>query len=161
MLRANALWKSYGTRITVAGAALTVEPGEIVGLLGPDEAGKTTVAMICGLIAPDRGEVTIDGEAMAGDADAVKRRVDPQSQNAIFATLVMVMLGAAWAPTFIFPDWLQTLLRGVPTRWAVDGLDAMTWRGLGLQAALAPIGVMLVFSAAFTLIAIARFDREE
>lgn len=37
----------------------------------------------------------------------------------------------------------------------------MTWRGLGVKAALAPIGVMLVFSAAFTLIAIARFDWEE
>jgi ABC-2 type transport system permease protein len=80
---------------------------------------------------------------------------------AIFATLVMVMLGGAWAPTFIFPEWLQTLSLGVPTRWAVDGLDAMTWRGLGLGAALAPIGVMLAFSAAFAAIAVARFDWEE
>jgi ABC-2 type transport system permease protein len=37
----------------------------------------------------------------------------------------------------------------------------MTWRGLGLDAALAPIGVMLAFSAAFAAIAIARFDWEE
>jgi ABC-2 type transport system permease protein len=80
---------------------------------------------------------------------------------AIFATLVMVMLGGAWVPSFIFPVWLQTASLAVPTRWAVDGFDAMTWRGLGAGAALAPIAVMLAFSAAFAAIAIWRFDWEE
>ena len=37
----------------------------------------------------------------------------------------------------------------------------MTWRGLGLQAALAPIGVLLAFAAAFAAIAIWRFEWEE
>jgi len=80
---------------------------------------------------------------------------------AIFATLVMVMLGGAWVPSFIFPPWLQTASLAVPTRWAVDGLDAMTWRGLGAAEALAPIGVMLAFAAAFAAIAIWRFDWDE
>jgi ABC-2 type transport system permease protein len=80
---------------------------------------------------------------------------------AIFATLLLVMLGGAWVPTFVFPEWLQTMSLFVPTRWAVDGLDAMTWRGLGLDAAIAPIGVMLVFSAVFAGLAVMRFDWEE
>jgi ABC-2 type transport system permease protein len=80
---------------------------------------------------------------------------------AIFATLVMVMLGGAWVPSFVFPPWLQTASLVVPTRWAVDGLDAMTWRGLGIDAAVAPVGVLLAFSALFTAIAIWRFDWEE
>ena len=80
---------------------------------------------------------------------------------AIFATLILVMLGGAWVPSFIFPEWLQTVSLFVPTRWAVDGLDAMTWRGLGLEAALAPIGVMLAFSALFAVVAVWRFDWEE
>ena len=80
---------------------------------------------------------------------------------AIFATLVMVMLGGAWVPSFIFPPWLQTASLAVPARWAVDGLDAMTWRGLGAAEALAPIGVMLAFAAAFATIAIWRFDWDE
>ena len=71
------------------------------------------------------------------------------------------MLGGAWVPTFVFPEWLQSATVVVPTRWAVDGLDAMTWRGLGLEAALAPIAVMLGFSAAFAWIAIKRFAWEE
>ena len=79
----------------------------------------------------------------------------------IFVTLIMVMLGGAWVPSFIFPPWLQTVSLFMPTRWAVDGLDAMTWRGLPLQAALAPIGVTLAFSALFAGLAIWRFEWEE
>jgi ABC-2 type transport system permease protein len=80
---------------------------------------------------------------------------------AILATLLMVMLGGAWVPSFIFPAWLQTISLFVPTRWAVDGLDAMTWRGLPLDAAALPVGAMLGFAALFAAIAVARFDWEE
>jgi ABC-2 type transport system permease protein len=80
---------------------------------------------------------------------------------AILATLMLVMLGGAWVPTFVFPDWLQALTQVVPTRWAVDGLDAMTWRGLGIEAAIGPIAGMLACSALFAWIAMRRFDWEE
>jgi ABC-2 type transport system permease protein len=80
---------------------------------------------------------------------------------AILATLLMVTLGGAWVPSFVFPAWLQTLSFFVPTRWAVDGLDAMTWRGLPVEAALMPVGVMLAFTAAFAAVALARFQWEE
>ena len=74
---------------------------------------------------------------------------------------VLVMLGGAWVPSFIFPAWLQKISLFVPTRWAIDGLDAMTWRGLPLEAALTPVLVMLGFTAVFTVLAIARFQWEE
>jgi hypothetical protein len=48
---------------------------------------------------------------------------------------MMVMLGGAWVRTFIFPAWLQQFTRVVPVRWAVDGLDAMTRRGIGSAGA--------------------------
>ena len=80
---------------------------------------------------------------------------------AIFATLLMVMLGGAWVPSFVFPEWLQTLSLAVPTRWAVDGLAAMTWRGLGIDAALAPMAVLIAFSAAMFALAIWRFRWDE
>jgi ABC-2 type transport system permease protein len=80
---------------------------------------------------------------------------------AIVATLLMVMLGGAWVPSFIFPEWLQTATLVVPTRWAVDGLDAMTWRGQGLEDALAPTAVLLGFALLFALIAWWRFRWEE
>jgi ABC-2 type transport system permease protein len=80
---------------------------------------------------------------------------------AILATLLMVMLGGAWVPSFVFPAWLQTISQFVPTRWAIDGLDAMTWRGLPASAAALPVAVMLAFSAAFAVLAIVRFEWEE
>jgi len=73
----------------------------------------------------------------------------------------MVMLGGAWVPAFIFPDWLQRVTLVIPVRWAVDGLDAMTWRGLGLDAAILPTLVLLGFSVLFGLLALARFRWEE
>jgi len=80
---------------------------------------------------------------------------------AILATLLLVMLGGAWVPSFIFPAWLQTISLFVPTRWAIDGLDAMSWRGLPLDAALLPVAVLLAFSAVFAALAVARFQWEE
>ena len=80
---------------------------------------------------------------------------------AILATLLLVMLGGAWVPSFIFPAWLQKISLFVPTRWAIDGLDAMTWRGLPLEAALLPVVVLLGFAAAFAVLAVARFQWEE
>jgi len=76
---------------------------------------------------------------------------------AVFATLILVMLGGAWVPTFVFPAWMQQLTLIVPTRWAVDGLDAMTWRGLGMDVALQTAGVQLAFAALFGTLAIWRF----
>ena len=76
---------------------------------------------------------------------------------AVFATLILVMLGGAWVPTFVFPTWMQQLTVVVPTRWAVDGLDAMTWRGLGMDVALQTAGVQLAFAVVFGALAIWRF----
>jgi ABC-2 type transport system permease protein len=79
---------------------------------------------------------------------------------AVFATLMLVMLGGAWVPSFIFPQWLQTVTLIVPTRWAVDGLDAMTWRGLGFEVALPAMAVLLGFTLLFGGLAIWKFKRE-
>jgi ABC-2 type transport system permease protein len=78
----------------------------------------------------------------------------------VLITLLLVMLGGSWVPTFIFPQWLQKLTLAVPTRWAMDGLDAMTWRGLGFDAAAAPIGVLLLFAVVFGAVAVSRFRWE-
>ena len=80
---------------------------------------------------------------------------------AVLATLLLVMLGGAWVPSFVFPEWLQSATLIVPTRWAVDGLDAMTWRGLGFDAAWKPALAMLACSALFGWIAVKRFAWEE
>jgi ABC-2 type transport system permease protein len=76
---------------------------------------------------------------------------------AVMVTLILVMVGGAWVPAFIFPQWLQQASLIAPTRWAVDGLDAVTWRGLGFDAAVAPIAVLLLSAAICGAIALWRF----
>jgi ABC-2 type transport system permease protein len=79
----------------------------------------------------------------------------------VFATLILVMLGGAWVPAFLFPQWLQTFSLGLPTRWAVDGLDAMTWRGLDFSAAVPAMLVQLGFAVLFGAVALRRFQRDQ
>jgi ABC-2 type transport system permease protein len=88
---------------------------------------------------------------------ALGETVEATRGYSIMATLILVMLGGAWVPTFVFPKWLQKLTVVIPTRWAMDGLDAMTWRGLGFSAAIAPIAVLLLFTLLFGVVAVMRF----
>jgi ABC-2 type transport system permease protein len=80
---------------------------------------------------------------------------------AVFVTLIMVMLGGAWVPSFMFPDWVQQAALVVPTRWAIDGFDAMTWRGLGLAAAGPAMAAELGFALVFALLAVWKFRRDQ
>ena len=91
---------------------------------------------------------------------ALGKTLEATRGYSVMATLLMVMLGGAWVPTFVFPPWLQKSTVIVPTRWAMDGLDAMTWRGLGFSAAVWPIAVMLAFTLLFGVVAVTRFRWE-
>ncbi|MDE2148172.1 MAG: ABC transporter ATP-binding protein [Burkholderiales bacterium] len=76
LLQAEGLRKSYGERAAVVDVSLQVRAGEVLGLLGPNGAGKsTTIAMLCGLKAPDAGRIRLGGATLADDARAYKRRI--------------------------------------------------------------------------------------
>jgi linearmycin/streptolysin S transport system ATP-binding protein len=76
ILECQDLRKSYGRRLAVDGVGFTVAPGEAYGLLGPNGAGKTTtISMICGLLARDAGEVTVDGKRLDTDTTGAKSAI--------------------------------------------------------------------------------------
>jgi ABC-2 type transport system ATP-binding protein len=61
ILKAEYLFKKYGSTIAVDGISFEVNRGEIFGFLGPNGAGKTTtIKIMCGLLKPDRGKVVLD-----------------------------------------------------------------------------------------------------
>jgi ABC-2 type transport system permease protein len=91
---------------------------------------------------------------------ALGKTVEATRGYAVMATLIMVMLGGSWVPTMFFPRWMQKLTVVIPTRWAMDGLDGMTWRGLGLSEALLPIAALLLFTLLFGALAVMSFRWE-
>lgn len=61
VLKSENLTKSYNRRIVVKGVDIEVDSGKIVGLLGRNGAGKTTIfQMVAGLIKPDKGSIFLD-----------------------------------------------------------------------------------------------------
>jgi len=70
------LHKAFGTVKAVDGVSFTARDGEITGLLGPNGAGKTTtLRMLYTLMAPDRGQVLVDGIDAAVDPLGVRRQL--------------------------------------------------------------------------------------
>ncbi len=76
ILQTTGLTKRYGALTAVQELTLEVNEGEIFGFLGPNGAGKTTsINMICGLLKPDAGQVTLHGVPVHGGDPAVRARV--------------------------------------------------------------------------------------
>ena len=67
ILEARNLSKAYGGVQAVRGVSFGVDAGEMVGLIGPNGAGKTTCFnLLNGQLAPDSGEVLLEGRSLRG-----------------------------------------------------------------------------------------------
>jgi ABC-2 type transport system ATP-binding protein len=76
ILQATDLRKRYGAIEAVRGVSFEIHEGETYGLLGPNGAGKTTtISMVCGLLARDAGEVTVDGQSIDIGRTAAKASI--------------------------------------------------------------------------------------
>lgn len=76
VLSVEELSKSFGDLQAVKGVTFHISKGETYGLLGPNGAGKTTtIAMTCGLLQRDAGEVLIGGDLMTVSSVGLKSRI--------------------------------------------------------------------------------------
>jgi len=131
LLKAEGLKFSFGERLVLDGVDLTVQPGEVVALLGRNGAGKTTLLkMLNGLLTPARGTVMLGGrtlDELSLPERARRSAYVPQSITSAFPMRVIdvVLLGRRPYVTWrlskddikIASDTLATL-----------GLDAFAFR---------------------------------
>jgi len=72
ILECRDLSKRFGSIQALDGVNLSIEPGRVVGLLGPNGSGKTTLIKLAnGLLTPTAGELMIDGKAPGKETKAM------------------------------------------------------------------------------------------
>src|SRR5512144_1739462 len=81
-LEVNGLTKKFGDFTAVDHVSFTVEPGEVLGYLGPNGSGKTTtIRMLCGLLTPTEGSANIMGIDVFKNPEQVKPLIGYMSQK--------------------------------------------------------------------------------
>jgi ABC-2 type transport system ATP-binding protein len=82
VLETRALSRNFAEVTAVDRLSLSIQAGEMFGLVGPDGAGKTTtIRMLCGILAPSGGSATVLGHDIIHEADRVKQEIGYLSQR--------------------------------------------------------------------------------
>lgn len=126
MIDIRTVTRRYGPNVAVSDVSLTIDRGEIVGLLGHNGAGKTTLMkMLTGFLEPTSGTISVGGVDVLADRIGVQRQIGYLPENAPIYTEMLVQ------------EYLLMMaeLRGVPAdqRIAAAGRAAVA---TGLQAHL-------------------------
>jgi ABC-2 type transport system ATP-binding protein len=78
----RSLSRSFGGIKAVDNLSLTINKGEMFGLVGPDGAGKTTaIRLFCGILAPTSGTATVLGYDVVRQPDSIKKEIGYLSQR--------------------------------------------------------------------------------
>jgi ABC-2 type transport system ATP-binding protein len=81
-IQLNGVTRKYGAVTAVRELSMSIEPGEMFGLIGPDGAGKTTtIRLMCGLLKPDSGSVRVLDRDPVREHLAVTRSIGYLSQR--------------------------------------------------------------------------------
>jgi len=86
-----------------------------------------------------------------------------EEQAVIFAMIPMFILsalGGAWMPLEVTGEAFQTIGHLLPTAWAMDGIQNIIVRGLGLESVLLPAGIMLAYAIVLFALGVWRFKFE-
>lgn len=117
-VRLEALTRHFGTEVAVDALTLTVESGELFGLVGPDGAGKTTtLRMLAGVLRPTSGDAVVAGVSVARDPEGAKPHLAYMAQRfGLYEDLTVAENLAFYADLFEVPrrerpDRLERLYR--------------------------------------------------
>jgi ABC-2 type transport system ATP-binding protein len=130
MIKIDNLTRRYGDFIAVDAVSFQIERGQIVGLLGHNGAGKTTIMrMLTGFLEPSSGSVHIDELEMGRDTEAIQRRIGYLPENC-----------PAW-PEMTVIEFLeyQALLHDVPPERRSQAIAAAIRRTALKEKAAQPI----------------------
>ncbi|QWT24415.1 sugar ABC transporter ATP-binding protein [Subtercola sp. PAMC28395] len=132
-LEAKGISKSYGAISALDDVNLALKPGEVVALLGENGAGKSTIVkIISGLIVPDSGTITIDGEevvlptvnaSQAAGIAVVQQEFSTVGTLTVAENLVLGQRGASW---WWSPSKLNTAAKAILERVGLEDLDPNT-----------------------------------
>ena len=117
ILECRALSKSYGAKAALSGVDPTIEPGRIVGLLGPNGSGKTTLIKLAnGLLTPTSGEILIDGRKPSRATKAIVSYLPDRSTLPGWMTIAQAL--------DYYGDFYADFRRGVAEQMLMNlGLD--------------------------------------
>ncbi|MFH8579256.1 ABC transporter ATP-binding protein [Streptomyces zaomyceticus] len=137
-LRADRVSRTAGGTLVLDGVSLTLAPGTVTGLLGPNGSGKSTLLrLLAGVLAPDSGVVTLDGDPLGAlGRRTVARRLATVEQQADTQTDLtvadVVRLGRvphrrAWTPPSAADE---TAVRSALARTGLADRARQPWRTL-------------------------------
>jgi ABC-2 type transport system ATP-binding protein len=82
MISVSNLSRSYGSTLAVSNVSFEITSGEVVGLLGHNGAGKTTIMkMITGFIEPSSGSVEVDGLVLGENTVGIQKKIGYLPEN--------------------------------------------------------------------------------
>ncbi|MHB8844254.1 MAG: ABC transporter ATP-binding protein [Nitrospirota bacterium] len=82
VITASSLCRSFGPVTAVNNLHLSINRGELYGLVGPDGAGKTTtMRLLTGILEPTSGEASVAGLSIRSEAEQIKEKIGYMSQR--------------------------------------------------------------------------------
>ncbi|MGN0808023.1 MAG: ABC transporter ATP-binding protein [Candidatus Coproplasma sp.] len=101
----NSIGKNYGDICALKGVDLSVDEGELFGLLGVNGAGKTTlIKILCGLTKPTQGEAFVYGKSVLSELSQVKSLVDISPQETSVALNLTVKENLQFFASLYYKD---------------------------------------------------------